>query len=313
MRALLGSLCFVLAACGANTGTDLDAGNGSDDGGSGNDSGGGEPDALVVPQYAELWYAIDDQLVYIPLDPATGDVVEFKASPITGITLAPGQSMLTMLGDGSLMAGRQDQVANETTLFHIPSPPRDGSPAVAVPIGVMPNGINLEGLYTDCDDRLYGMDTGVNVSSAEGNRLLRFTGDYRAGDLTFVVVSDLENAVVADIDDMSPGIVDNEIRDNPGLAIDTSDVYVFDFETGTGTLAGRGGTWGIHALGKELFTDGKARLYVLASDATLYRMDPVTYELSPPLGTGPSFVSPNPGWSGLAGPLTACDSGFILL
>ncbi|MGE0871966.1 MAG: hypothetical protein AB7P03_25635, partial [Kofleriaceae bacterium] len=231
---------------------------------------------------------------------------------ITGISLAAGQSMLTMLPDGSLLGGRQDQVADETTLFHIPSPPRDGSPAVAVPLGVMPDGINLEGLYTDCDDRLYGMDTGVDVGSSEGNRLLRFTGNPIAGDFSFAIVSDLSNAVVADIDDMSPGIENNEIHDNPGLAIDTSDVYEFNFETGTGTMSGNGGTWGIHALGKELFTDGIARLYVLAKDAQLYRMDPATYELSPSLGTGPAAVSPNPGWSGLAGPLTECETGFVI-
>lgn len=311
MRGIAALALFVIAACGdAHVGNMSDAGNGSGDGDGG---GGGAPDAMEVPQYAELWYAIDDQLVYIPLDPSNGNVVEFKSSTITGISLAPGQSMLTMLPDGSLFAGRQDQEADETLLFHIPSPPRDGSPAAAVMLGVMPDGINLEGLYTDCDDRLYGMDTGVDVTSSEGNRLLRFTGNPIAGDFTFVVVSDLANAVVADIDDMSPGIENNEIHDNPGLAIDSGDVYEFDFETGTGTLAGSGGTWGIHALGKELFTDGQARLYVLASDAQLYRMDPQTYELSPSLGTGPSAVSQNPGWSGLAGPLTECDSGFIIL
>lgn len=307
------AVLLCLGACGDGGSDNPDGGN--DDAGTGGDDSGGEgPDAPPpVPQYAELWYAIDDQLVYVPLDPTNGNVVEFKASTLTGITLPAGQSMLTMLPDGSLLAGRQDQGANETHLFHIPTPPRDGSPATAVSLGVMPNHINLEGLYTDCDDRLYGMDTGVNVSSSEGNRLLRFTGNVLGGDFTFTVVSDLANAVVADIDDMGPGIENNEIHDNPGLAIDTGNVYEFNFETGTGTTAGNGGTWGIHALGKELFTDGIARLYVLASDAQLYRMDPATYALSPSLGTGPTVASGNnPGWSGLAGPLTECDSGFVI-
>ncbi|MGE0549443.1 MAG: hypothetical protein AB7O24_13455 [Kofleriaceae bacterium] len=304
------AMFLLLAACGSRAGGDSDAGNGDGDG----DGGNGGSDAITIdaPKYAELWYAIDDQLVYIPLNTSNGDVVDFKSSTLSGITLPAGQSMLTMLPDGSLLAGRQDQAADETTLFYIPSPPRDGSPATAVLLGVMPDGINLEGLYTDCDDRLYGMDTGVDVGSSDGNRLLRFTGNPIAGDFTFAVVSDLSSAVVADIDDMSPGIENNEIHDNPGLAIDTSDVYEFNFETGTGTMGGNGGTWGIHALGKELFTDGMARLYVLSSDAQLYRMDPATYQLSPSLGTGPSAVSANPGWSGLAGPLTECDSGFVI-
>lgn len=46
-------------------------------------------------------------------------------------------------------------------------------------------------------------------------------------------------------DDMGPGITEeNEISDNPGLAIDTGEIYDFDFETGSGTPAGSGGTFG---------------------------------------------------------------------
>lgn len=304
-----------LVACGSKPGGDgLDAST-SVDAPVVSDAGLVEVDAPPpVPQYAELWYAIDDLLVYVPLDTSTGDVVEFKTSTLTGITLPVGQSSLTMLPDGSLLVGRQDQAADQTQLFHVAAPPRDGSPATATPLGIMPDGINLEGLYTDCDDRLYGMDTGEDVGSAVGNRLLRFTGDVLGSSFTFDVVSDLSTADVADIDDLGPGIENNEIHDNPGLAIDTGTVYEFNFETGTGTLGGTGGTWGIHALGKELFTDGVARLYVLSSDGHVYRMDPATYALSPSLGQGPASPSnSNRGWSSLAGPLTECDSGFVIL
>ena len=80
--------------------------------------------------------------------------------------------------------------------------------------------------------------------------------------------------MVADIDDMGPGITGNEISDNPGLAIDTSNIYAFNYESGTGSQVGNGGTYGIHALGGPLFTDGTARLYVLSIDAELFRFDP---------------------------------------
>ena len=94
----------------------------------------------------------------------------------------------------------------------------------------------LEGLYTDCDGRLYGMDTGADVGSSTGNRLLRFTGDYLAGDFTYQVISDLSTADVADIDDLGPGVaLDGAITDNPGFAIDSGDIYEFNYETGTGT------------------------------------------------------------------------------
>jgi hypothetical protein len=312
MRRTAFALVLCLGACGSKSEGPVDSLSEYPDCGCDTDA----PDLDApppVPLYTELWYSVESSLVRIKLDAATGDVVEFVQSPITGVTLPPGQSMLTMLRDGSILGGRQDQALDQTTLFHIASPPRDGtSDAVATDLGVMPDGINLEGLYTDCDGRVYGMDTGVDVGSADGNRLLRFTGDPVAHDFTYAVVSDLSSAVVADIDDMSPGIENNEIHDNPGLAIDTSHVYEFNFETGTGTEAGTGGTWGIHALGKELFTDHLARLYVLSSDAKLYRMDPATYEVSPELGTGPAVAGDNAGWSGLAGPLTECDSGFVI-
>src|SRR5690606_38617095 len=123
-----------------------------------------------------------------------------------------------------------------------------------------------EALYTDCQGLVYLMDTGVDVGSAEGNRLLRFTGDFLAGDLSYEVITDLQMASVADIDDMGPGIDDmGEITDGNGFAIDSGQVYDFDYNTGTGTLLGPGGTWGIHALGGPLFDDDVARLYLLDS------------------------------------------------
>lgn len=305
-------------------GTLLVGGCGGSELGDDDDGGGGPPDASPtadgqpaidaeppVPQYAELWYSANDQLVYIEIDPDDGSVVAFTASPIEG-GLALGQNLITMLDDGSLVGGRLSSTDNKTYFYHVVDPPRDGSPVAPVALGVMIDDLMLEGLYTDCEGRLYGMDTGVDASSSDGNRLLRFTGDFLAGDFSYAVVSDLSTATVADIDDMGPAIVDNEIHDNPGLAIDTGDVYEFNFETGTGTLAGTGGTWGIHALGKELFTDDVARLYLLSSDAELFEMDPTDYTLSGSLGTGPPTTEGYAGWSGLAGPLTECDSGFVV-
>ena len=267
------------------------------------------PDATPsIPIYTELWYSVDDRLVHIVLDPANGGVLEFKETIVAGLAL--GHNTLTMLDDGSLLGARLSKEDNLSYFYHIALPPRDGSPVTPQLLGVMPESIRLEGLYTDCDGRVYGMDTGTDNGDSNGNRLLRFTGNYLGGDFSYQVVSDLSSAVVADIDDMGPGIVDNAIKDNPGLAIDSGTVYEFNYETGTGTQAGAGGTWGIHALGKELFADSVARLYLLNSDAELFEMDPNNYSLSGVLGTGPTNVMGSAGWSGLAGPLTECDSGF---
>ncbi len=308
------TLALILALAGACA-HDMGNGDGTGDGGAGGDGDSGmgsQTDAKVsAPQYAELWYSADTYLVYIPLDVDTGAAKPFVASPING-DLPLGQNAITMLDDGSLIGARLSKADSKTYFYYIADPPRDGSAVTPVPLGIMPDGLMLEGLYTDCDGRLYGMDTGVDDSSADGNRLLRFTGDFLAGDFSYIVISDLATADVADIDDMGPGIDNNEITDNPGLAIDTGNVYTFNYETGSGTPAGSGGTWGIHALGKDLFTDQLARLYVLTKDAELYEMDPVSYQLSGVLGTGPATAQGNAGWSGLAGPLTDCDSGFTI-
>lgn len=273
--------------------------------------GSGAGGSTPVDMYPELWYCVDQLLVLITLSASDGSVESIESSTIS-LTLDSGQSAITMLEDGSLLGSRLSQTDDQSHLFHIPDPPRDGSDVDPVPLGVMPGGIMLEGLYTDCEGRVYGMDTGVDDTSADGNRLLRFTGDVTAGDFTFVVVSDLATADVADIDDMGPGIdTDGQITDNPGYAIDSCDIYDFNYETGFGTLIASGGTWGIHALGGPLFTDDVSRLYVLSMDAELFEVDPVSFVVSGVLGTGPAVTTGLPGWTGLTGPLTDCVSGFV--
>src|SRR4029434_4648376 len=101
------------------------------------------------------------------------------------------------------------------------------------------------------------------------------------GDYAFVQVSDLTTADVADIDDMGPGIhSDNNIVDNPGLAIDTGHIYAFNFETGKGNQVAQAGTFGIHALGGSLFGDKRSRLYVMNDDAEIFELNPTTYASS---------------------------------
>jgi hypothetical protein len=261
--------------------------------------------------FAELWYSADTWLVNISLNKDDGTVVEMIKSTISGMDL--GQNCLTMLEDGSLFGARLSDIDSQTRFYHILDPPRDGRAVTPVMLGVMPDDIMIEALYTDCDGRLYGMDTGQDVGGVLGNRLLRFTGDYLSGDFSYQVVSDLSVADVADIDDMGPGIgEDGEITDNPGLAIDSGNVYDFNYETGHGAMVGAGGTWGIHALGKELFNDNIFRLYLLNDNAELYEMDHTDFTLSQLLGTGPLTENGYPGWSGLTGPLTNCVSGFII-
>ncbi|MGE0870118.1 MAG: hypothetical protein AB7P03_16255, partial [Kofleriaceae bacterium] len=65
MRVPLATVLLFLAACGSRAGSNSD--DDDDDGGNG-DGGNGDAMAIDAPKYAELWYAIDDQLVYIPLN-----------------------------------------------------------------------------------------------------------------------------------------------------------------------------------------------------------------------------------------------------
>jgi hypothetical protein len=262
----------------------------------------------VGPQQPELWYSSGPLLVYIEMDRETGAAVRYEASKAEGMPL--GQTAITMLHDGSLLIARL--TGKGTELFHIQDPPRDGSDATVVPIGKMIDNIGIEGLYTDCLGRLYAMDTGVDDTSADGNRLLLFTGNVLAGELSYLQISDLSTADVADIDDMGPGIKQNgELSDNPGLAIDTGEIYTFNYETGSGARAASGGQFGIHALGGSLFADGRSRAYVLDGDATLYELVVGTWQLSKPLIVGPD---PRDGkfraHSGMTGPLSNCETGF---
>ena len=220
--------------------------------------------------------------------------------------LLDGFSGLTMLEDGSLLLSR---LGVDTQIIHIPDPPLDESMVAADVLGMMPDGLKIEALYTDCQGLVYLMDTGVHPSTALGNRLLRFTGDFLAGEFDFEVITDLQMAQVADIDDLGPGIdLMGEITDGTGFAIDSGEVYEFDYNTGTGVLLGMGGTWGSHALGGTLFDDDVARLYLLDIDAQLFEADPSDLSLSPVLVTGPAHELHVAGWSGLTGPLTECDS-----
>jgi hypothetical protein len=313
------TVCLFVAACGENTADSPNGAGGSGSASTGSASstgsvgfggfGGGSGGGTSVEMFPELWYSVDQLLVLITLDKANGSVANIRSSTIT-LHLDSGQSAITMLDNGSLLGSRLSTVDRKSHFFYIPTPPRDGSDVTPVALGVMPAGIMIEGLYTDCEGRVYGMDTGVDDTSAQGNRLLRFTGDVTGGDFNFAVVSNLATAVVADIDDMSPGIKDNQITDNPGLAIDTGNIYAFNYETGSGTQVAQAGTFGIHALGGALFSDHRSRLYVLNNNAQLFELDPLDFSSSAVLGTGPVPAHGPPGWSALAGPLTDCKTGF---
>lgn len=272
------------------------------------------PRPLPAPQ---LWYSVEDRLVYIELDPTDGSVVQLVTSTITNepplLSEAPSVvefNSITMLDDGSLLGARG--LEGQTQLYHVAEPPTVATDLEVQVLGNVPDGLFIEALYTDCDGRVYLMDTGVHSSSSTGNRLIRFTGDFLGGDFGYEVITDLMVAVAADIDDMAPGIdAMGAIVDNPGLAIDSGTVYDFDYTTGTGSAIGTAGTYGIHALGGALFDDGVARVYVMSLDAQLFEVDPVTLIASEVLVTGPAVAGPPyPGMSGLAGPLTDCVSDF---
>jgi len=266
-----------------------------------------------------LWYSVENHLMYIEIDPADGSVVQLVHNELmSDVPLIHGQNGLTMLEDGSLIGSRES--AEGTQIYHIAEPPTsENTPAQATFLGMVPNDGNgpplrIEALYTDCDGRVYLMDTGEDVGSSEGNRLLRFTGAYLQGDLTFEVITDLQNASVGDIDDMSPGIVDGEVSDSLGFAMDSDVLWQIDYTSGTGQLqAETDGTWGVHALGGPLFDDMQPRLYILSSGdddtgAELRQVDLDDFSNTDPLIVGPDLDLDGGynGWSGLAGPLTEC-------
>lgn len=275
---------------------------------------GGIPDMGGPPlPKPQLWYSVEDLLVYIELNPADGTVAQLVTStimPKPNLAGPVNSCGLTMLPDGSLLGSRG--IAGLTRMFHVPEPPTVAGEVTVDILGSLPGQLYVEALYTDCDGRVYLVDTGPDGSSNEGNRLLRFTGDYLAKDFAYEVISDLQVAVAADIDDMAPGIdAQGQVIDNPGFGIDSGMVYMLDYTDGSGSELGMAGTYGIHALGGQLFADKKSRLYVLDIDANVHEADPTTLALSPVLATGPALVSGNkPGNTGFAGPLTACRTGF---
>ncbi|HVJ92143.1 MAG TPA: hypothetical protein VM580_20225 [Labilithrix sp.] len=316
--AFYGVALFVLGAACGSTGNGDGSSSGNADGGNSNafdhgdfDAGGADQTESSVKMYPELWYWVDQLLVRVELD-ADGKIANIQSSTVT-TTVDSGQSAITMLKDGSLLMSRLSKTDDQSHFFHVPNPPRDGNPVTPTSLGVMPDKIMIEGLYTDCEGRVYAMDTGTNDTNSQGNRLLRLTGNIAAGDFTFTQVSDLASAATADIDDMGPGInSDNKIVDNPGLAIDTGHIYVFNFETGEGHEVAQAGTYGIHALGGSLFGDQRSRLYVMNNKAEFFELDPKTHAPSASLGKGPKPAQGDPGWSSLAGPLTDCaKSGFV--
>ena len=262
-----------------------------------------------------LWYSVGGWLVYIEIDPMDGSVVQLVLNElIADVPLWDGQNGLTMLEDGSLLGSRERPEG--TQIYWVAEPPTiENSPAEAVVLGTIADEIRVEALYTDCDGRVYLMDTGVDTGSSEGNRLLRFSGDYLKGDLQFEVITDLQDASVGDIDDMSPGIDGDEITDGVGFAIDSSVLWQIDYTSGTGTnIAKTDGDWGVHALGGPLFDDMMPRLYILsrgAEDAGPKLLEVNIMDFSAMLLIDGPLLDLNiglSGWSGLAGPLTECMS-----
>ncbi len=282
---------------------------------------GGDVGMVEDPGEPLLWYSVGDRLVYIELDPADGSVALLVPHEISnGMEIPVSGTGITMLDDGGLLIargpgtnGNGDYFSEPSLIYHAPSPPTTVAGTVEFELlGPMPDNVAVEGLHVDCEGLIYVMDSGTNSASSNGNRLLRFTGDVLGGELSYEVVTDLSMASVADIDDMAPGIdAMGEITDSQGFAIDSGTVHDFDYLSGTGNVLGSAGTFGIHALGGALFDDDIARLYVMNSDAELFEVDPVTLASSGVLATGPDVptLSSN-GNSGLAGPLTACETGF---
>ena len=268
--------------------------------------------AVDVPMIAELWYSVHNLLVNVLIDSADGAILGVASSPMDGLLV--GYTSLTMLKDGSLFGCRLSGDASENEMFYIPSPRADGEPVEVISFGPMIDDMKIEALYTDCEGRLFAMDTGTDVGSADGNQLIIFTGDYLSGDFEYQVVSDWSQGDVADIDDMGPGINDaGEITDAVGYAIDSGRLYNFDYQEGNGVQVGEAGDWGIHALGAELFADYRPRLYVMSSEAIISQIDPETFAEIGDSVTGPTPEQGTPGWSGLTGPLTNCTSEFHIV
>ncbi len=171
------------ADMGDDADADADADAGDDDGmkfdlptGEDDDGGTNQPPPGPFHDHPNLWYSAGELLVYIELNPADGTVSQLVAHElenVTGLDVASSESGLTMLSDGTLLGAKLHSGDGRTEIYRIAMPPEGNASQTITPefIGNMPDDIMVEGLYTGCEDRLYAMDTGVNVSSAEGNRL----------------------------------------------------------------------------------------------------------------------------------------------
>ncbi len=271
----------------------------------------------TVEDGAIMWYGHESRLVCIQLS-SDGQTAYFTESPLLQENGNPMPSntftSLTMLQDGSLILGTitGNSWPFVSKLYHIKSPQCNGNTSYAKLLGTMPDQIGIEALYTDASNRIYAMDTGEQVSSREGNRLLRFTGDVLNGDFQFEVITDLSLSV-PDIDGLGPGInkTNGWVVDTPGFAMDTYNVYNVDYVTGTFSYVGSSdGVYAIHAINGSWFSDGKSRLYVISGIpqageklSTLYEINPDTGKTLLTLGSGPSGT-------GLTGPLPPGPSDF---
>ena len=267
----------------------------------------GEPVEPPHPLWVSpnLWYSTEDRLNYLEIDPADGTVVQIVTSTIT-TPMISGQTGITMLESGGLLLSRESAAGTE--IYYVEDPPTLATELEVVVLGTVPDTLRIEALYTDCEGLVYLMDTGTDVVDTNGNRLIRFTEDYLAGDLSYEVITDLSVDTAPDIDDLGPGLdEDDELTDGRGFAIDSGTVYDFDYTTGTGAVVGDAGTYGVHVLGGPLFDDGRPRLYIFDVQARLFEADTTSLALSDVLVQGPpSSGGVAAGLSGITGPLTEC-------
>lgn len=293
------------ADTGSTTGS---TGTGSSSSSTGGDSSStGEPVDPPDPLWVNpnLWYSTENRLNYIEIDPADGSVVQLVTSTIT-TPMIDGQTGITMLESGGLVLSRESAAGTE--IYYVEEPPTVSGEIEVEVLGMVPDTLRIEALYTDCEGLVYLMDTGTDVVDTNGNRLIRFTEDYLAGDLSYEVITDLSIGNAPDIDDLGPGIdKDGEVTDGQGFAIDSGTVYDFNYTEGNGVSLGTAGTYGVHVLGGPLFDDAVARLYIFDVIAQLFEGDPTTLALSEVLVTGPETIGGTAaGLSGITGPLTEC-------
>jgi hypothetical protein len=246
-------------------------------------------------QKAMLWHGWHSHLVCIKLgaDGLSADFIQSDLLQDNGDPMPITDFLsMTMLEDGSLIYVTLESNPHPfiSKIFHIQDPKSDGSTSYAKYIGTMPEGIGIEALYTDSQNRVYLMDTGVHHHSRQGNRLLRFTGDVTTGDFSYEVI---ESFLVPDIDGMGPGIdkTTGWVVDNPGYALDSYSLHHVDYETGDFTYINTiVGPYGIHAINGSFFSDGRSRLYV-NSGMSLFEIDPITGGTPNFLGKGPAGIA----------------------